>query len=39
MGGGILTFDSYAFFKAHWTEIAGSLLGLIQIWLLVRRSL
>ena len=39
MGGGILTADSYAFFKAHWTEIAGSVLGLIQIWLLVRRSL
>ena len=39
MGGGILTFDSYAFLTAHWTEIAGSVLGLIQIWLLVRRSL
>lgn len=39
MGGGILTADIYAFFKAHWTEIAGSVLGLIQIWLLVRRSL
>ena len=39
MGGSILTFDSYAFLTAHWTEIAGSVLGLIQIWLLVRRSL
>ena len=39
MGGGILTFDIYAFLTAHWTEIAGSVLGLIQIWLLVRRSL
>ena len=39
MGGGILTFASSAFLAAHWTEIAGSVLGLIQIWLLVRRSL
>ena len=39
MGGGILTFDFYAFVTAHWTEIAGSVLGLIQIVLLVRRSL
>ena len=39
MGGGILTFDGSAFLTAHWTEIAGSVLGLIQIWLLVRRSL
>lgn len=39
MGGGVLTFDLYAFLKTHWTEIAGVVLGLIQIWLLVRRSI
>lgn len=25
--------------RAHWVELAGSVLGLIQIWLLVRRSI
>ena len=39
MGCGTLTGDFASFFAAHWTEIAGSLLGLVQIWLLVRRSL
>ena len=39
MGGGVLTFDFYDFVTAHWTEIAGSVLGLVQIVLLVRRSL
>ncbi|MFM5918366.1 MAG: nicotinamide riboside transporter PnuC [Novosphingobium sp.] len=28
-----------AYASAHWTELLGSLLGLIQIWLLVRRSI
>ena len=27
------------YLRAHWTELLGSVLGLIQIWLLVRRSI
>jgi nicotinamide mononucleotide transporter len=27
------------YFAAHWTELLGAVLGLIQIWLLVRRSI
>jgi len=27
------------YLTAHWTELLGSVLGLIQIWLLVRRSI
>ena len=35
MGGGVLN----DYFAAHWTELLGAVLGLIQIWLLVRRSI
>jgi nicotinamide mononucleotide transporter len=38
MGGCALSFDLASYLTAHWAEIAGSVLGLIQIWLLVRRS-
>lgn len=35
MGSGALS----DYFEAHWTELLGAVLGLIQIWLLVRRSI
>jgi nicotinamide mononucleotide transporter len=39
MGGRVLIDTAMAYAAAHWTELLGSVLGLIQIWLLVRRSI
>ncbi len=39
MGGEVLTATVVDYLQAHWTELLGSVLGLIQIWLLVRRSI
>ncbi len=39
MGGSILSVTVIDYLRAHWTELLGSVLGLVQIWLLVRRSI
>ena len=39
MGGSILSATVIDYLRAHWTELLGSVLGLVQIWLLVRRSI
>ncbi|MFM5894589.1 MAG: nicotinamide riboside transporter PnuC [Novosphingobium sp.] len=39
MGCRVLIDTAMAYAAAHWTELLGSVLGLIQIWLLVRRSI
>lgn len=39
MGGQPLIDTALAYAAAHWAELLGSVLGLIQIWLLVRRSI
>ena len=39
MGGSTLSATVIDYLRAHWTELLGSVLGLIQIWLLVRRSI
>lgn len=39
MGDRVLIDTFMAYAAAHWSELLGSVLGLIQIWLLVRRSI